>query len=108
MDKIELSARQMKAISCILVSSSIEEGLKNAEVAKSTYYEWLKEPNFSKMLYASKIRIFEDNLFEIKMLVKTAVETCKGLLTSDNESIRLRTAELVLNQGIRLYVEEKF
>ena len=49
-EKPKLTARQLKAIPHIVSSHTYTKGCKKAKINKTTFYKWLKEPEFKAEL----------------------------------------------------------
>ncbi len=49
-EKTQLTDRQLKAIPHIVSSPTYTEGMQKAKVNRSTFYKWLKEPEFKAEL----------------------------------------------------------
>ncbi len=93
----ELTKKQLDSLPVILSSKSLAEGLKKANVSKTTYYAWLKLPEYKKELNRIKKEIVEQALNELKISTTEAVKVLKDLLSSENEHIQLRTAIKILD-----------
>jgi len=91
-----LTDRQVTAIPYLLASRSLEEGARQARVAKNTLYSWLREEAFQTELKQQREKIVEAGLETLKAHVSKATEVIVGLLDSQNESIRHRAARDVI------------
>ena len=91
-----LTDRQLTAIPYLLASRSLEEGARQARVAKNTLYSWLREEAFQTELKQQREKIVEAGLETLKAHVSKATEVIVGLLDSQNESIRHRAARDVI------------
>ncbi len=95
-NRTELTKRQLNSITTILSSKTIAEGLKKAKIGKTTYYAWLKLPEYKQELNHIKKEIVEQALNELKVSTTKAVHVITNLLSSKNEYIQLRTAIKIL------------
>ncbi len=92
----ELTPRQQQAIACLLSSPTIEAASKNAGVARSTLYEWMRIPAFQEELERAKRRQFQAALGQLRSLVPEAIQGLKELARSSNEQVRLRACVEIL------------
>lgn len=96
-NRTKLTKKQLDSIPFILNSKNITEGLKKAKVSKTTYYAWLKLPEYKQELNRIKKEIVHQALNDLKTSTTEAVQVLKDLLYSDNEYIKLKTAVKVLD-----------
>ncbi len=99
--KEQLSDKQLRVIPHLLAAPSIEEGCKQAKVARATVYEWLKNETFRNELRRHREEIVTGALETLKANVTKATGTLVGLLDSQNESIRHRTAKDIIEFTLR-------
>jgi len=96
--KEQLSDKQLRVIPHLLAAPSIEEGCKQAKVARATVYEW---EAFRDELKRHREEIVTGALETLKANVTKATGTLVGLLDSQNESIRHRTAKDIIEFTLR-------
>ena len=84
----------------------IEEGCKSAKVARATLYEWLKNETFRNELKRQREEIVEAALEGLKSNISKATEALVGLLDSQNESIKHRTAKDIIEFTLRTTEDE--
>ena len=96
-----LSHRQQLVIAELLSSPSVEEACRRANVSKATVYGWLKEPMFLAELKRQREAVVEQAFERLKAGLTQAVDRLLVLLASEQESIQLRSAEVLLTHGIR-------
>ena len=103
----ELTAKQLKAIPAILAARSITDGCRAARISRETFYAWLQEPAF-KAEYERQGRALIDEAFQgLKGLTGEAVETLRKLLTSRQDGVKLRAAQLVIESTLkRIEIED--
>lgn len=87
-----LTKNQTKAIPAILGAKSITAGVAKAGISKTTFYEWLKVPEFEKEFKRQRKAIVDLALHELKTSAGEAVAVLIKLLASEQETVRLRTA----------------
>ncbi len=96
-----LTRNQLKAIPLILEARSITEGVKKAGISKSTFYEWLKAPEFKTEFVRQRQELVGLALHELKTSTSEAVSVLRGLLKAEGESVRLRTAQAILENVLK-------
>ena len=56
-EKTPLTDRQLKAIPIIVASPTYTQGCKNARLNRTTFYDWMKDPQFKAELDRQRDRI---------------------------------------------------
>lgn len=102
MEKAKLTPNQLRAISYILESSSIEEAARKAKVSRGTLYNWMKEELFHEKLMEERTAIFNESLGLIKQATREAVNVLVDLLKCKNETTRRLAAREILGFSIRI------
>jgi transposase len=102
MEKAKLTPNQLRAISYILESSSIEEAARKAKVSRGTLYNWMKEELFHEKLTEERTAIFNESLGLIKQATREAVNVLVDLLKCKNETTRRLAAREILGFSIRI------
>ena len=92
----DLASRQRRAIPHLVGSASYEAGCRKAGIGRSTLTKWLGQERFINALRAAESQSYREALVTIERATGEAAETLRALLTSDNESIRLRAATELL------------
>ncbi len=87
-----LTEKQLKAIPIILGAKSISEGIEKARVSRTTFYEWMKAPEFKAEFVRQRKEIVDLALHELKTAAGEAVAVLRKLLGARQEGVRLRTA----------------
>jgi ACT domain-containing protein len=96
-----LTKKQLKAIPSILGARSITEGVKKAGISKTTFYDWLKNPEFKAEFVRQRQELVDLALHELKTSASEAVGVLRGLLKAEGENIRLRTAQAILDNVLK-------
>ncbi len=96
-----LTNNQLKAILLILETKTITEGVKKAGISKTTFYEWLKNPEFKAEFIRQRQEIIDLALHELKTSTSEAVSVLRELLQAEGEGIRLRTAQAILENVLK-------
>lgn len=102
MKKITLTSTQLKSISYILESSSIEEAARKAKISRGTVYNWLKDNNFKKILERERDALFFESLSLLKQANIKAARTLIDLLESTDETTRRLAAKEILSVSLRI------
>ncbi len=102
-----LSNRQLSSIPYLLASKSLEEGCRQAKVAKNTVYGWLNDETFQKELKRQREKIVEGALENLKSNITQATETLVKLLASNRETIQIRAAENIIEFTLKATEFEK-
>ncbi|MFC2169930.1 hypothetical protein ACFLRM_05135 [Acidobacteriota bacterium] len=101
MKKEELSAAQLRTITALLESNSIEEAARRANVSRATIYNWQKQPLFSDRLEQERKTLFDEGLSLLKGATTKAAKTLIELLKSSDTKIRRLAAKEILNFAIK-------
>jgi hypothetical protein len=96
-----LTLAQLRTISCLLESNSIEDAAQNAGVSRGTIYNWLKDPSFKKRLRSERDTLFAESLDLLRQASGTAVRTLVKLLESHDESTRRLAAKDLLTIALK-------
>ncbi len=104
----KLSRKQLSALPLLAAAPSIEEGARNAKVAKVTVYRWLKLPAFAAALNEYRRRL-EDEAFNIlRAKLSDAAKVYGDLLSCTDPSVRRLAAKDVLQLFQKARENEEF
>ncbi len=95
-DKNGLTDKQLKALPHLVAASSEGEGCKKANIARQTYYDWLKIPAFRDELSRLRSSIVEDAVEALKAHTTKAVDTLVKLLDVDHPALQRNVANDIL------------
>lgn len=98
--KKELTARQKNAIP-FLLTLPVERACDEAGLSKQTVYTWLKQDAFKKEIRRCRDELMQNAIETLKANVGKATEAFVGLLDSQNESIKHRTAKDIIEFTLR-------
>jgi transposase len=101
MKEYTLTSNQLKTISYILESCSIEEAARKAKVSRSSIYNWLKDDIFKEKLKKEREALFAEGLDLLKQATNKAVNELINLLKSRDETTRRLTAKEIINLSLR-------
>jgi phage terminase small subunit len=90
-----LTKKQIDFIPAFLSCKTVEQACKQADVSKSSYYEWLKDDEFREELQKQQAEIYNVALFDLKNLMPRAVAVYNKLLDNTSPTIRLKAAQAV-------------
>ncbi len=99
--KTKLTARQLKAIPKIVTSPTYTEGCKKAKVNRTTFYEWLKKPEFKAELDRQRDEIAAEAFGVLSQGLTQAVEALVGLLDNKDDRLKRLAAKDVIDFIIR-------
>jgi len=94
--KTELTKRQLRAIPHIVRAKTYSEGIKNAGIGRTTFYEWLKQPEFKAELDRQRHQLADEAFAVLEQNLRRAVEALIGLVdTKDNRLRRLACKDII-------------
>lgn len=99
---VNLSDKQLKAISLILSAKTLEEGCRQADISKQTFYNWMVNPDFKDELTRQRNEVIQEGLSNLKTSIKKAVAVLMDCLNSKDESVKRRAANDLLTHCLRL------
>ena len=99
--KSELTARQLKAIPVIVANPTYTEGCKKAKLNRTTFYEWLKIPEFKAELDRQRDEVTEQAFGVLSQGLTKAVETLVDLLDNNDARLKRLAAKDVIDFIIR-------
>jgi hypothetical protein len=102
----ELKPKQ-RALIPYLLSFSIDEACRQSGRSKSTAHKWLKEPAFKAALKQAQDEAFADGITRIKGNVTKAVDVLVELLRAEDNQIRIRAAENIIEYAVKLNHNEE-
>lgn len=99
-----LSDKQIKAIPKLIAASTIEAGCIAAGIDKSSYWRWLKDPEFETEIKMHRKQIVDAAYSLLMQAHEKAAQALIELLDSDDERVKIRASESVLSHYIN-YVQ---
>ncbi|MBA4419374.1 MAG: hypothetical protein C0392_15940 [Syntrophus sp. (in: bacteria)] len=99
----ELSGKQLKLLSNLLEGRSFEEACKLSGVAKSTGYTWMHQTRFKEEYDRRREELYRAAFEKLMASTEQAVKAYTGLLSSDNEPIRARVCEGILDRVLKFH-----
>src|SRR3989338_7373372 len=101
-EKEGLSSKQLMAIPVLLSDPCIERACKKANISKVSFYKWLNDEGFRKEFEKHRESIIENSITKLKACFSLAIDELYKLLGSENENIRLRASERIIEFNIDL------
>jgi hypothetical protein len=102
---VQLSSRQLKLLSNLLNGHSFEEACRISRVAKSTGYTWMRQPLFKDEYEQRKTELYTSAFEKLVACTDAAVKAYTGLLLSENENIRARVSEGIMDRVLKFKEE---
>lgn len=99
--KTKLTARQLKAIPIIVTSPTYSEACKKAKLNRTTFYEWLKMPEFKAELDRQRDEIAAEAFGILSQGLTKAVETLVNLLDNKDDRLKRLAAKDIIDFIIR-------
>ena len=99
--KAKLTDRQLKAIPFIVSSPTYTEGIKKAKLNRTTFYKWLKCPEFKAELDRQRDEIVAEAFGVLSQGLTQAVETLVSLLDNKDNRLKRLAAKGVIDFIIR-------
>ncbi len=101
MTEKKLRDRQIKAIPHIVSNPTYEQGCKKARINRTTFYKWLKIPEFKAELDRQRDEVASEAFGVLSQSLTKAVETLAGLLDNKDDRLKRLTAKDIIDFIIR-------
>ncbi len=101
MSKVKLTDRQLKAIPHIVSSPTYTEGCKKAKINKTTFYKWLKEPEFKSELDRQRDEVVSEAFGILSQSLTTAIENLVRLLDHKDDRLKRMACKDVIEYIIK-------
>ena len=105
-EKPKLTDRQIKAIPHIVACPTYSEGCEKAKLNRTTFYEWLKEPEFKAELDRQRDEVSAEAFGVLSQGLTKAVETLVGSLDNKDDRLRRLIAKDIIEHFLK-YKEVK-
>ncbi|MCP4611798.1 MAG: hypothetical protein GY845_24105 [Planctomycetes bacterium] len=99
--KTKLTGRQLKAMPLIVASPTYTEGCKRAKLNRTTFYKWLKIPEFKAEFDRQRDEIVAEAFGVLSQGLTKAVETLVSLLDNKDDRLKRLVAKDVIDFIIR-------
>lgn len=99
-----LSNKQISAIAIVITSSSVDEGVRNAGVPRSTFYDWLKNPAFRAEMDRQEKELSDFTFRVLKSHARRAIEVLAEIRDNKNaeNKDRIRACDIIITNSIKL------
>lgn len=97
-----LSLRQAAALTTLAQTGSISQAASAAGVSRKTIFQWLRKDNFRFEVQALQRGMLEAAATRYSGLLHSALETICEALSSKDEKVSLRAAEIYLSKAAPL------
>ena len=101
MSESKLTDRQLKAIPFIVTSPTYTEGIQKAGVNRTTFYKWLKAPEFKTELNRQRQEVATEAFGVLQQSLTKATETLAGMLDSKDDKLKRLTANDIINHVLK-------
>lgn len=97
----DLTDKQRLIIAKVIGERTITEGLRKAGVSRTSFYLWLRDPAFKAELELQRRAITKEAFDNLRAGVSEAVDVLRALLKSNEEGIRLRSAQTIIENTLK-------
>lgn len=97
----EISPKQEKLIAHLLTDRTVEGACRQAKVAVTTYWRWMKDDRFLAEYRRARRDILEGTIARLQSITVNAIDTLERNLNCENPSVETRTASVILEQAIK-------
>ena len=95
-EETKLTDRQLKAIPIIVASPTYIEGCEKAKLNRTTFYEWLKNPEFKVELNRQRDDVATEAFGILSQSLTKAIETLVDLLNHKDDRLKRLTAKDII------------
>lgn len=95
--------KKEKIIVALLSSSTIKDAAKKAKVSERTIHRALEDAAFTTEYRAARRSVYEASLGQIHSSVGDAIKTLSNALTFDNDSVKVRAAQIILDYSAKVF-----
>lgn len=107
-EEAQLTDRQIKAILHLVSNPTCTEGCKEAGINKTTFYKWLKEPDFKAELDRLRDEVAAEAFGLLSQSLTKAVEALAGLLDNKDDRIKRLAAKDIISVFVKHKEAEDF
>jgi len=90
-----LNTNQTRAVAAILEHPTLEAAAESTGVTSRTLRNWLKEDDFARALDDAQMQMLQSHLGRLSGLLQKSAAVYEQLLNSDEDAIRLRSADSI-------------
>ena len=100
-EKSQLTDRQIKIIPIIVSCPTYADGCKKARLNRTTFYQWLKQPEFKAEFDRQRSEIVDAAFSMIAQNIEKAVSTLVGLLDTGDDRVKRLTANDIIGHFLK-------
>jgi hypothetical protein len=101
-----LTDRQRRGLLALLSANSVSAAAVQAQVVERTLRRWLAEPTFREAYRHASRRLFDEATNALRAAAGEAVRTLRSALQSDNDSVRVRAAQVILEAAVKADLDD--
>ena len=95
----KFTRKQEEALAALLSEQTIAAAAEKVGIGEVTLWRWLKRDDFLAAYRAARRQVMEKSMAQLQQSSWAASTTLLKLLASPSDSVRLRAATEILNQG---------
>jgi len=105
----KLTAKQEKALVCLLTEPNIRAAAKAAKVGETTIHKWLSDSKFKEAYREARKSALDRAIARLQQAAVSAVETLQEVMTDGEapHSARVTAAKTVLDTAFKAYELEE-
>jgi hypothetical protein len=96
-----ISAKQEKLIAHLVTERTIDKACERSGVSTVTFWRWSKNTEFQKEYRKARRVVFENAVAKLQSLMLAAVECLEKNLSSENPTVELRAASIILDMSAK-------
>ena len=100
-EKSQLTERQLKIIPIIVTSPTYTDGCKKARLNRTTFYQWIKQPEFKAELERQRDEIAFEAFGVLTQSLTKAIETLTSLLDYKDDRLKRLTANDIIGHFLK-------
>ena len=100
-EKSQLTERQLKIIPIIVTSPTYTDGCKKARLNRTTFYQWIKQPEFKAELERQRDEITSEAFGVLTQSITKAIETLTSLLDYKDDRLKRLTANDIIGHFLK-------
>ena len=105
----KLTPQQHLAAAALISSPSLVEAASAAQINERTLRRWLEQPEFAALVAQLESQLIDFAVHRLVDFQQEAIDTIRELCHhSDDERIKLRAAQILLDSLLKLRVQQTF
>ena len=103
----EINPKQKRAIAFLVAAKDIESGCRAAGISTTTYYDWIKNPDFADAIETQRSYIITEAMQRLRHGIGTAVDKLIALVNSDNEEVARKASTSIVEIALKMRESEE-